>query len=91
MEDYYLDDIYSFVQTLTIFTIIAGIIITLSILVINWNVGTMKRKIIKMEQYLNGFAKEHGYGQNYRCTNCKKIYEGKQEKCPNCGMEKDYS
>jgi rubrerythrin len=73
---------------------IAVLIISLFTLIVFFqiamNIGAMKRKVDKIEKYLSGFAKEHGYGQNYRCTNCNKIYEGKKEKCPNCGMEKEY-
>ncbi|MBT6836972.1 MAG: hypothetical protein HOA61_13080 [Bacteroidetes bacterium] len=72
-------------------TAIIGIITLIVFLVMASNIGAMKKKVDNIEKYIHGFAKEYGYGITYKCSDCKKAFEGKQEKCPHCGEENEYS
>ena len=51
---------------------------------------SINNTLVHIKRILTAWSKETGIGYKYRCSKCKKRFEGKQSECPHCGDPKTY-
>lgn len=75
MEDaIYISGFISFITLILFFVMVANIV-------------TLRKEAQNMRQVIEAWSKSTGIGKKYTCGSCKKGFEGKQEKCPHCGVQ----
>jgi rubrerythrin len=76
-----------------LFSIVLGIVgfITMIVFfVMAVALGNISHSVRNTNRIISAWSKETGIGLIYKCSKCKKSYEGRKTVCPHCGDPKTY-